>query len=51
MKQITDMKPGEAIHLHSGRILELERVEPVTCGIMLTFKANQPERKEHPHER
>lgn len=42
MKQITDMKPGEAIHLRSGRVLELERAEPVTCGIMLTFKVTSP---------
>lgn len=51
MKHLTEMKPGETLHLRSGRDLELEHVEPVTCGVMLTFKTKQTERKEQPHER
>lgn len=42
MKHLTEMKPGETLHLRSG--LELESVTPVTCGVMLTF--NVTERKE-----
>lgn len=45
MKHLTEMKPGETLHLRSGRDLELESVTPVTCGVMLTF--NVTERKEH----
>lgn len=37
MKHLTEMKPGETLHLRSGRDLELESVTPVTCGVMLTF--------------
>lgn len=46
MKHLTEMKPGETLHLRSGsgRDLELESVTPVTCGVMLTF--NVTERKE-----
>lgn len=44
MKHLTEMKPGETLHLRSGRDLELEGVTPVTCGVMLTF--NVTERKE-----
>lgn len=33
----TDMKPGETLHLRNGYT-----VKPVTCGIMLTFKATPP---------
>lgn len=43
MKHLTEMKPGETLHLRSGRDLELESVTPVTCGVMLTF--NVTERK------
>lgn len=32
MKHLTEMKPGETLHLRSGRDLELESVTPVTCG-------------------
>ena len=39
MKHLTEMKPGETLHLHSGRDLELESVTPVTCGVMLTCSA------------
>ena len=46
---ILEMKPGETLHLRSGRDLELESVTPVTCGVMLTF--NVTERKEHNNER
>ena len=46
MKHLTEMKPGETLHLRSGRDLELESV---TCGVMLTF--NVTERKEHNNER
>lgn len=35
MKHLTEMKPGETLHLRSGRDLELESVTPVTCGVML----------------
>lgn len=49
MKHLTEMKPGETLHLRSGRDLELESVTPVTCGVMLTF--NVTERKEHNNER
>lgn len=42
MKHLTEMKPGETLHLRSD--LELESVTPVTCGVMLTF--NVTERKE-----
>lgn len=31
MKHLTEMKPGETLHLRSGRDLELESVTPVTC--------------------
>lgn len=44
MKHLTEMKPGETLHLRSGRDLELESVTPVTYGVMLTF--NVTERKE-----
>lgn len=44
MKHLTEMKPGEPLHLRSGRDLELESVTPVNCGVMLTF--NVTERKE-----
>ena len=50
-RHISEMKPGEVLRLRSGHTVELERAEPVTCGIMLTFKAKQAERKEQPHER
>lgn len=43
MKHLTEMKPGETLHLRTPR-LELESVTPVTCGVMLTF--NVTERKE-----
>ena len=43
MKHLTEMKPGETLHLRSGS------VTPVTCGVMLTF--NVTERKEHNNER
>ena len=49
MKHLAEMKPGETLHLRSGRDLELESVTPVTCGVMLTF--NVTERKEHNNER
>lgn len=49
MKHLTEMKPGETLHLRSGRDLELESVTPVTCGVMLTF--NVTERKENNNER
>lgn len=49
MKHLTEMKPGETLHLRSGRDLELESVIPVNCGVMLTF--NVTERKEHNNER
>lgn len=49
MKHLTEMKPGETLHLRSGRDLELESVIPVNCGVMLTF--NVAERKEHNNER
>ena len=38
----TDMKPGETLHLRNGYTVELESVKPVTCGIMLIFKATPP---------
>ncbi len=44
MRHRTEMKPGETLHLRSGRDLELESVTPVTRGVMLTF--NVTERKE-----
>ena len=34
MKHLTEMKPGETLHLRSGRDLELESVTPVTCSVM-----------------
>lgn len=49
MKHLTEMKPGETLHLRNGRDLELESVTPVTCGVMLTF--NVTERKEPNNER
>ena len=49
MKHLTEMKPGETLHLRSGRDLELESVTPVTCGEMHTF--NVPERQAHNNER
>lgn len=51
MKPATDMKPGEILHLRNGYTVELESVKPVTCGVMLTFKASTPERKEKDNER
>lgn len=45
MKKLIDMKPGEALHLSSGRSLQLESVTPVTNGVMLTFNL-VPARKE-----
>ena len=30
MKHLTEMKPGETLHLRSGRDLELESVTPVS---------------------
>ena len=41
MKHLTEMKPGETLHLRSGRDLELESVTPVTCGVMLTFNVTE----------
>lgn len=41
-RHISEMKPGEVLRLRSGHTVELERVEPVTCGIMLTFKTTPP---------
>lgn len=41
MKHLTEMKPGETLHLRSGRDLELESVTPVTCGVMLTFQCHR----------
>ena len=46
MRPATDMKPGEILHLRNGYTVELESVKPVTCGVMLTFKASAPDRKE-----
>ena len=43
MKHLTEMKPGETLHLRSGRDLELESVTPVTFNVT--------ERKEHNNER
>ena len=37
MKHLTEMKPGETLHLRSGRDLELESVAPVPCGVLLPF--------------
>lgn len=48
MKHLTEMKPGETLHLRTAAT-ELESVTPVTCGVMLTF--NVTERKEHNNER
>lgn len=45
MRPATDMKPGEILHLRNGYTVELESVKPVTCGVMLTFKASAPDRK------
>lgn len=42
MRPATDMKPGETLHLRSGHTFELKSTEPVTCGIMLTFKVTPP---------
>lgn len=41
MKHLTEMKPGETLHLRSGRDLELESVTPVTCGVMLNLRRQQ----------
>ena len=38
MKHLTEMKPGETLHLRNGYTIKLESVKPVTCGVMLTFK-------------
>lgn len=51
MRPATDMKPGETLHLRNGYTVELESVKPVTCGVMLTFKASAPDRKENHNER
>ena len=51
MRPATDMKPGEILHLRNGYTVELESVKPVTCGVMLTFKASAPDRKETHNER
>lgn len=51
MRPATDMKPGETLHLRNGYTVELESVKPVTCGVMLTFKASTPDRKENHNER
>ena len=51
MKHLAEMKPGETLHLRNGYTVELESVKPVTCGVMLTFKASAPIRKEKQHER
>lgn len=50
MKKLIDMKPGEALHLSSGRSLQLESVTPVTNGVMLTFNVTT-KRKEQDNER
>ena len=34
MKHLTEMKPGETLHLRSGRDLELESVTPVTLSLI-----------------
>ena len=49
--KVTDMKPGEILHLRNGYTVELESVKPITCGVMLTFKASAPDRKENHNER
>ena len=49
MKHLTEMKPGETLHLRSGRDLALEGVTPLTRGAMLT--CNVTPRKEHNNER
>lgn len=57
MKHLTEMKPGETLHLRSGRDLELESVTPVTCGVMLTFnvtgrkEAAENDPSQHRHHR
>lgn len=57
MKHLTEMKPGETLHLRSGRDLELEGVTPVTCGVMLTFNVTERRRllkndpSQHRHHR
>lgn len=42
MKTTNEMKPGTTLHLRSGHTFELKSAEPVTCGIMLTFKITPP---------
>lgn len=42
MRPTTDMKPGETLHLRNGYTIKLESIKPVTCGVMLTFKATPP---------
>lgn len=41
-RHISEMKPGEVLRLRSGHTVELKHVEPVTCGVMLTFKTTPP---------
>lgn len=50
-RHATEMKPGEVFHLRSGHTFELKSVEPVACGVMLTFEAGTPSRKENHNER
>lgn len=51
MKITNEMKLGTTLHLRSGHTFELKSTEPVTCGIMLTFKVTPPARKEARYER
>lgn len=44
MRAATDMKPGETLHLRNGYTVKLESIKPVTCGVMLTFKATPPKK-------
>lgn len=51
MRPAINMKPGETLRLRNGYTVKLESIKPVTCGVMLTFKASAPNRKENHNER